>query len=109
MFVSCNHSIVKGDGIKQIFKYNGETAYKMEKKLGKPCYNEIYPLSKANDEMRSHVQQYFKKDFQYSPNINIKEIWWKDGDYYITCWFKERLVDWQVITCIRWHKNARFK
>ena len=51
--------------VEPLTKYNGMTVDEMKNKLGKPYFEDSYPLSKAKDIMRGHLQQYFKKDFQY--------------------------------------------
>ena len=76
----------------------------MISKLGKPYFKDSFSLSETLTEMRSPLLSYVKK----YDGINIKELWWEDGDYYITCWLRMKGKDWVVLEAIRWQKGIKF-
>ena len=99
----CTH-----DPVETIKKYNGNTEQEMISILGKPDFTETIPLSECRDEMRFPIQEYFPVGQRNQPDIFVKELWWKDGNYNLTSWFKSTNDTWVVLESLRWQKDVLF-
>ena len=108
LLVSCLRNSVNKDSVQHINKYNGCGEEEVIDQLGKVYLRDSFPLSAALGEMRSSLQAHINKSDRDNSKVIIKELWWKQGDYYIICWFKMRGKEWIVFDAIRWRKGTQF-
>ncbi|NLB54226.1 MAG: hypothetical protein GX811_00390 [Lentisphaerae bacterium] len=108
-FVGCTHpSLTSNSSVQAVHKYDGMTSRQLIATLGKPYYEDSFPLSSALDEMRTPIQKYFNESGSSMHTVTIKEIWWKEDDYYLTAWLSLKGNDWIVLESLRWHKDVQF-
>ena len=94
--------------VQAVHKYDGMTFQQVTATLGKPYYEDSFPLSSGLDEMRAPIQKYFQESGSVIQTVTIKEIWWKEDDYYLTSWLSLKGNDWIVLESLRWHKDVQF-
>ena len=94
--------------VQAVHKYDGMTSQQMIDTLGAPNYTDSFPLSSGLDEMRSPIQKYFKEEESANQPVLIKEMWWKEDDFYLTAWLSLKGNDWIVLESLRWHKDVHF-
>ena len=94
--------------VQAVHKYDGMTSQQMIDTVGAPYYEDSFQLSSGLDEMRSPIQKYFTEEESANHPILIKEMWWKEGDFYLTSWLSLKGNDWTVLESLRWHKDVQF-
>ena len=77
-------------------------------KFGAPERDETFPMSDAVGEFRVELFNTYPPNKPANASVKIEEMWWKDGDYWITLWLHQKNGDWKVLDSCRWHKDVRF-
>jgi hypothetical protein len=77
-------------------------------KYGKPEKNYSFKMKEPMHEFRVELLNFYPQDQPENRDVEIRELWWKDGDYNITVWFHQIQGQWQVLDTRRWHKDIDF-
>lgn len=88
--------------------FHGQSRSAVIQSLGKPVHDLTYPMSEAVVEFRIALQNTYPLSNPANRNVEIQELWWRDGDYWITLWFHQVDGEWVVLASCRWHKNIAF-
>ena len=109
LLTGCAHPpLTENSSVQAVHKYDGMTSQQVINTLGAPYYEDSFPLSSGLDEMRAPIQKYYKEDGGAVHAVIIKEMWWKEDDYYLTSWLALKGKDWIVLESLRWHKDILF-
>ncbi len=88
--------------------YQGQSRAKVVGKLGKPQSDVKFAMSEAVGEFRIELQNTYPLTNPANAGIQIEEMTWKDGDFWITLWLHQVNGQWLVLDSCRWHKSVRF-
>ncbi|MGC9367338.1 MAG: hypothetical protein ACP5FK_09920 [bacterium] len=92
----------------KIFTLHGKTREEVIEELGEPKYSESYTVGEARGEFRVELYNTYPLTDSGNLDVPIQELWWEDGDYYITLWLHQVNGEWVVLNSYRWHKDLEF-
>lgn len=107
LFTSANGAPMNG----QISKIPELKALSMDsvlQKYGKPEKNYSFKMKEPMHEFRVELLNFYPQDKPENRDVEIQELWWRDGDYNVTVWFHQIQGQWQVLDARRWHKDIEF-
>ena len=94
--------------VSKIEKLHGLIENEVLNILGNPIHKEQYKVKNAIGEFRKNVFKVYPLSKPENKNVEIKELRWKDGDYFITVWFHNVKDKWVVMDTCKWHKSVQF-
>ncbi len=94
--------------VSKIEKLHGLTENEVTNILGNPIHQEQYKVKNAIGEFRKNVFKFYPLSKPENQNVEIKELRWKDGDYFISMWFHLIKGEWVVMDTCRWHESVQF-
>lgn len=100
----CSHR----DPVTSLPALHGQSRAQVITQLGQPTRTEKFPMSKAADEFRIELQNTYPLSQPGNANVEIEELTWQDGDYWITLWLHQLNGEWVVLDACRWHKDILF-
>ena len=77
-------------------------------KYGKAYLDDIIPVEDMTDEFRRGVQFLVLNNHGANEKEGVREMWWKQGDYFLSVWMIDRGGEWKAIDAYRWHKDMNF-
>jgi len=75
---------------------------------GKPVLDDNYDAANAAGELRAAVVAAYPARAGAGKAVRIRELWWVQGDYYLTFLMHFKGGRWVVLGAVKWHKDARF-
>lgn len=91
-----------------MIEYYDSTMEQVVADLGQAYYRFSFNMGQPLEEMRIELYNIYPPGAPDNEKIEIKEMWWKDGDYFITLWFHQVDEEWKVVDGVRWHKDVCF-
>jgi len=91
-----------------IKKHVGRTLEEVVGELGQPAFSYSFTMGQPMDEMHVSLLNMFPPDKPGNKDIEIRELRWRDGDYFIALWFYQNEGKWLAVDGVRWHKNTVF-
>ena len=88
--------------------YHGQSRAQVVTKLGQPQRDEKFPMSRAYGEFRIELQNTYPLSNPANAAVEIEEMTWQDGNYWITLWLHQVNGQWVVLDSCRWHKDVQF-
>jgi hypothetical protein len=92
----------------KIPRLHGLHVEKVIEEFKTPSYSETYTMNEAVGEFRVELYNTYPLTDPKNHEVQIKELWWKDGNYNITVWFHQVNGKWVVLDTCRWHKDVQF-
>lgn len=74
----------------------------------RPFLDDDYPAVNAAGELRAAVISAYPASIEASKSVRIRELWWTQGDDYLTFLMHFKGGRWVVLTAMKWHKDVRF-
>jgi hypothetical protein len=91
-----------------IARLHGLTEEAVIEELGQPVSSKQYTMGEAIGEFRIALQNTYPLSHPRNAQIEIKELWWNDGNYINTVWLHVIKGKWVVLDTLRWHKEVEF-
>jgi hypothetical protein len=104
LIAGCSGSI----RVTKLAKYHGWSRAQTVETLGEPQQDVTFPMSKASGEFRVELQNTYPLTNPANSTVQIEEMTWRDGDYWITLWLHKIDEQWVVLDSCRWHKDVQF-
>lgn len=98
----------RGDRVRKLPAFHGQTRSQVFAKLGQPQRDDKFPISKAVGEFRIELQNIYPLSSPANATVEIQEMTWQEGDYWITLWLHQVNGEWVVLDSCRWHKDVSF-
>jgi hypothetical protein len=97
--------------VSKLPRLHGLTENQVIAQLGPPERTSI--VHPGEGEFRIELYNVYPRSDAATPSVDIRELWWPDGDYTIVVWFhklNEAGLDgqWIALDSCRWHKSIRF-
>ena len=92
----------------KLTSYHGQSRAQVVTELGQPQRDDKFPMSNAYGEFRIELQNTYPRSNPANANVEIEEMTWQDGNYWITLWLHQVNGQWVVLDSCRWHKDVRF-
>jgi hypothetical protein len=96
------------DPVSKLPAYHGQSRTQVVAKLGEPQRDEKFRMSNASGEFRIELQNTYPLNNPANANVEIEEMTWRDGDFWITLWLHQANGQWVVLDSCRWDKNVAF-
>ncbi len=96
------------DYVQERGEYLGRTLEAVLRGAGTPYLDQQFKMSQAYGEMRVELLNVYPLSDPKNATVEIKELWWKDGDYFLTLWFHQFNGEWIVLDTLYWHKDVTF-
>jgi hypothetical protein len=74
----------------------------------RPFLNDDYPAINAAGDLRAAVVNTYPPMSAASKSVRIRELWWAQGNYYLTFLMHFKDGRWVVLAATKWHKDVRF-
>lgn len=87
---------------------HGQTRGQVFAKLGTPASDERFKRGTALGEFYGPLENTYPLSNSANANVEIEEMRWLDGDYWISLWLHQIGDSWVVFDSCRWHKGVVF-
>ena len=94
--------------IEDIPQLEGLTQTEVVEEIGEPYKSNQFAMSSVFDEMRIALRNFYPLTNSVNHDVQIREMWWDDGAYWITLWLHQVNGEWFVLDSLRWHKDVQF-
>ena len=108
--------LVAGDGcawwgrdvVQKVARLHGKSFAAVLKELGRPDYEDEFPMSQAYGEFRVELYNYYPREVPGNADVHIKELHWDYRRYHIAVWFHKVDGEWRVLDTCRWQEGVEF-
>ena len=105
LFIACSQE----DSVRDLdHLYRGKAEIDIVNELGKPDKQWVFTMAEAHGEFRIELYNTYSPNAVGNEEVEIKEMQWKDGFYYITIWLHKVKGKWKGLDAVRWHRSVEF-
>ena len=108
LLVTSIHGEPMNDQISKMPELQGLSIDQALHQYGKPEKDYSFRMKEPLHEFRVELLNFYPQDQPENREVEIRELWWKDGDYHITVWFHQIQGQWKVLDTRRWHQDIDF-
>lgn len=99
---------MSADAPRRVTNLHGLTESQVTATLGPPVRTHEFTMAECCDEFRVELYNTYPPDEAAHAEVRIRELWWKDGEYWVTVWLHRQDAEWIVLDSLRWHKELVF-
>lgn len=89
--------------------YHGLNRKEVIRVLGQPDEQLKYQLKDAIGGLREPaLKKHYKVEDESNRHVEIEELWWRDGAFWLTLWLHRVNHNWVVFESCRWRATIQF-